>query len=372
MRWDIFCQVIDNYGDIGVCWRLARQLVAEHGLAVRLWVDDLASLLRICPESDPKFATQHLYGVEIRRWASPFPDVEPGQVVIEAFGCELPSNYLSAMANRPTKPVWINLEYLSAENWVEGCHALPSPHPQLPLTKHFFFPGFTPQTGGLLRERDLLARRDTFAGNLDAFWQSFNLPSPHQNETTVSLFCYDTAPIADLLTAWQQAPTPVRCLLPEGKALQQVARHFGRTSINQGDTLQRGNLTLYVLPFLRQQDYDHLLWASDVNFVRGEDSFVRAQWAGKPMVWQIYFQVEDAHLIKLEAFLDRYCDGLDQIAADSMRTLHQGWNTQTPLHWNAFQKNLQVLRQHAGAWTSRLVQQPDLASNLVIFCKNRL
>ncbi|MBY0444112.1 MAG: elongation factor P maturation arginine rhamnosyltransferase EarP, partial [Burkholderiales bacterium] len=39
VRWDIFCRVIDNYGDIGVCWRLARQLSFEHGFAVRLMVD---------------------------------------------------------------------------------------------------------------------------------------------------------------------------------------------------------------------------------------------------------------------------------------------------------------------------------------------
>jgi hypothetical protein len=23
LHWDIFCRVIDNFGDIGVCWRLA-------------------------------------------------------------------------------------------------------------------------------------------------------------------------------------------------------------------------------------------------------------------------------------------------------------------------------------------------------------
>ena len=28
VTWDIFCSVVDNFGDIGVTWRLARQLVA--------------------------------------------------------------------------------------------------------------------------------------------------------------------------------------------------------------------------------------------------------------------------------------------------------------------------------------------------------
>ena len=41
--WDIFCSVVDNFGDIGVCWRLARRLSAGLGQQVRLWVDDLAA-----------------------------------------------------------------------------------------------------------------------------------------------------------------------------------------------------------------------------------------------------------------------------------------------------------------------------------------
>ena len=45
LAWDIFCTVIDNYGDIGICWRLARQLRVDDGQRVRLWVDDLTSFV---------------------------------------------------------------------------------------------------------------------------------------------------------------------------------------------------------------------------------------------------------------------------------------------------------------------------------------
>ena len=123
--WDIFCTVVDNFGDIGVSFRLARQLAAEHEVAVRLWVDDLASLQQLCPELDPEQEVQFQHGVEVRHWAQNFPDVLPGDVVIEAFACDLPENYLAAMAARTVKPIWINLEYLSAETWVQGCHGLP-------------------------------------------------------------------------------------------------------------------------------------------------------------------------------------------------------------------------------------------------------
>jgi uncharacterized repeat protein (TIGR03837 family) len=371
-RWDIFCQVIDNFGDIGVCWRLARQLAAEHGIIVRLWVDDLASLRRLCPDVDLRPEVQHCAGVDIRHWATPFPDPAPAEVVIEAFGCELPLSYQVAMARSGKPPVWINLEYLTAESWVEGCHALPSPHPRLPLTKHFFFPGFTPKTGGLLREQGLLSARDAMQQTPAQLWRALKLPRPAPDEMTVSLFCYDHAPVTHLLASWQDSSIPVRCLLPEGSILDRVAAHFGQPTLVPGATVQRGNLTLQVLPFLRQEDYDLLLWACDCNFVRGEDSFVRAQWAGQPMVWHIYMQEENAHLTKLDTFLDRYCAGMDQSAADAVRGFHHGWNGHARLNWDDFLQHRAALLLHARAWATRLAGQPDLASNLVIFCGNLL
>jgi len=198
---DIFCNVIDNYGDIGVCWRLARQLAHEHGLAVRLWVDDLGSLAKLCPEADAALDVQHCRGVEVRRWPRDFPVVQPAELVIEAFACKLSQNYIEAMAAQQHPPVWINLEYLSAEEWVESHHKLPSPHPRLPLTKYFFFPGFTKQTGGLLLERDLLARRDSFqrdAVRQQAFWRSLSMDMPSAETLKISLFSYENAALGGL------------------------------------------------------------------------------------------------------------------------------------------------------------------------------
>jgi len=376
MRWDIFCRVIDNYGDIGVCWRLARQLAAEHGLQVRLWVDDLASLHHILPEAAPNLELQTCNGVKIRRWGGPFPEVSPAEVVISAFSCELPESYQLAMATPSStreegaKPQWINLEYLSAETWVDSHHGLPSPHPCLPLTRYFFFPGFTPATGGLLREQGLLSRRDE--QHPSAVWQTLNLPQPAPNETSISLFCYDNAPVADLLDTWAASATPVRCLLPESKVLAQVADWAGQLLLEPGGTIERGNLTLNAIPFMPQEDYDRLLWACDCNFVRGEDSFVRAQWATRPMVWQIYPQQENAHLVKLDAFLDRYCAGLAEDAAHAMRNFHHAWNSNGRLDWDTFWQHRAALQAHAEAWAAHLAQETDLASKLVIFCKNRV
>lgn len=140
MTWDIFCTVIDNYGDIGVTWRLARQLAVEHAIPVRLWVDDLAAFRCLQPEIDPVQPVQYLSGVEIRPWRlASEGQIEPAEVVIEALACRLPEAFLLRMAARQPPPLWLNLDYLSAEDWVAGVHRLPSPHPRLPLTQYFFY-----------------------------------------------------------------------------------------------------------------------------------------------------------------------------------------------------------------------------------------
>lgn len=139
-RWDIFCTVVDNYGDIGVTWRLARQLVAEHSLAVRLWVDDLRAFERICPEIDSNAARQWQQGVEVRHWPREWAPTGAADVVIAAFACQLPTDYMDAMAERAKPPLWMNLDYLSAEDWVVGCHGLPSVKYKS-VQKIFFFRG---------------------------------------------------------------------------------------------------------------------------------------------------------------------------------------------------------------------------------------
>ena len=124
-RWDIFCKIVDNFGDIGVCWRLARQLQLEHGLQIRLWIDDLSVAQKIIFSLNDKKTSQVCDGIKIEKWRAASDFSQAADVVIEAFACELPSAYLVAMAQQKSK--WINLEYLSAENWVDDFHAKPSP-----------------------------------------------------------------------------------------------------------------------------------------------------------------------------------------------------------------------------------------------------
>ena len=378
-RWDIFCRVVDNYGDVGVSWRLARQVAREHGKRARLWLDDLTVLAKLRPEIDPARDLQLLEQVEVARIRDE-PTGEVADVVVETFGCDPPDAYVQAMASRAVKPRWINLEYLSAEEWVEGSHALPSPHPRLAVVKHFFFPGFTPKTGGLLREESLLRRRDEFqrdAGAQAAFWRGLVGAVPPPDALKVSLFNYAGAPVEGLARASVQHPGPVWLVAPEGIAATALEswrlNEKARTSINA-----------FVVPFLSQDRYDQLLWACDVNFVRGEDSFVRAQWAGRAFVWHIYPQDDGAHWVKLAAFLARYTAGLERSHAAAVTSLWEAWNRRDPAlshdtakpglaaAWAAFTGRLEALQPHAQGWAAALAQRRDLAAELVDFCDNVL
>ncbi len=376
--WDIFCSVVDNFGDIGICWRLARQLVAEHDLQVRLWVDDLAAFRAIAPVIDPALDLQQAQGVEVRRWTTPFPAaVEPAAVVIEALCAVLPDSYQEAMARRATPPLWLKLEYLSAEPWVTGCHGLASPHPRLPLTKHFFFPGFTAATGGLLRERALAAQRDAFQADPAAqaeFWRGLGLAPKRADELRLSLFGYGSADLGGLLALWEAAERPVTCLVPDGLLARQAAAHFGLSAARPGDRYGRGALAMAVLPLLEQERYDCLLWGCDLNFVRGEDSFVRAQWAGRPLVWQPYRQEEATHAVKLEAFLALYTAGLEEATAGPLRDFWRAWNREAGVAaaWAPFAARLDGLAAHAARWWDRQSALDDLATRLVLFCTKPL
>jgi uncharacterized repeat protein (TIGR03837 family) len=373
--WDIFCSVVDNYGDIGVTWRLARQLVAEHGLAVRLWVDDAQAFVRLCPQADPQQPTQKQQGVEVRHWPADWLPVEPADVVIEAFACQLPQSYITAMAAREQKVLWLNLEYLSAEAWVAGCHALPSLQAG-GLSKFFFFPGFTAGTGGLLRERDLIAQRQAFQADAQArhaFLRSVGVSLP-AGARLISLFAYENTALASWLDALASSDQPTQLLVPEGRILNDLHAWLGGPALQVGAVRQRGQLYVQVLPFLSQEQYDQLLWSCDFNAVRGEDSFVRAQWAGRPLLWHIYQQADDAHLEKLDAFLAIYQAGLSEGAQAALVSLWHAWNQggSVAQSWNQLLQHGPELSAHADAWALQQASQVDLAAALVQFYLNWL
>jgi uncharacterized repeat protein (TIGR03837 family) len=368
-RLDLFCRVVDNYGDIGICWRLARQLVREHGLAVTLYVDDLSSFQRICPALDVTADLQQVQGVTVRHWRDQlgvYTVADVADIVVEFFAVDLPPGYIDAMAQCAPRPVWFNLEGLTAEEWVEGCHRLPSTQGR-GLVKHFFFPGFTEKTGGLMVEAELERERQQF--DATSFLARLGLTPSEIASTKVSLFCYPHAPVQALLETWKNGVAPITCLVPEGVATEAV-RAFTGGAGRVGECATQGALTVRVLPFVPQPDYDKLLWACDLNFVRGEDSFVRAQWAGKPFIWHIYPQDENLHHKKLRAFLARYATKLPALTAFALR-----WNDAAPdgqadnlaALWAALDVEQPALLARASAWREQMLMLGDMASNMLTF-----
>lgn len=345
MRWDVFCRVIDNHGDLGVCWRLAADL-ASRGEAVRLWVDDASALAWMAPRG--------AVGVEVRSWPQIAVDIDPGDVVIEAFGCDLPPFFVERMAARQRAPVWINLEYLSAETYVERSHRLPSPQ-RGGLTKWFFYPGFTERTGGVLREPGLLDARRAFDART---WRDQQGLAASPDERVVSLFCYANAALPALLQSLAAQPTLL--LLTPGHATRQMRETLGTAG-------RLGALRAIELPYLTQVNFDRLLWSCDLSFVRGEDSAVRAMWAGVPFVWQFYAQDDGAHHAKREAFLDAHLAAASAPWVAWCRALWRAWNGAGPWPDWAEAADLAAWGAHALAWRDRLASQADLCSQLIGF-----
>jgi uncharacterized repeat protein (TIGR03837 family) len=365
--WDIFCRVIDNLGDIGVCWRLSAEL-ASRGQRVRLWVDDPSPLSSMAPGA----LEGRWPGVRVLPWSrsadpSVLTGLEPADVWVEGFGCEPEPAFVAhrfggmGRSWAPPPPVWINLEYLSAERFAERCHGLPSPLGQGPAKGHvrwFFYPGLAAATGGLLRETDLAARRAAF--DRAAWLARWNIRLA--GEQVVSMFCYEPAGLGPWMRERSQDARPTLLLVPSGRASAAVRSHLGgsaRATEGSPGRHTEGSLSIVFLPPLTQPDFDHLLWACDANFVRGEDSLVRALWAGKPFVWQIYPQSDQAHQGKLAAMLDAWA------APASWREFHRAWNGLTDgngARWEPDRWAPAVESVRSG-----LEAQPDLCQRLCAF-----
>lgn len=364
-QWDIVCRVIDNFGDIGVCWRLAAEL-ARRGQQVRLWTDDASALAWLAPQGCP--------GVQVRAFGGLRAAHEPPtEVLVEAFGCDPAPDFIAQCAQHASatgqKYVWINLEYLSAEGYVERCHGLPSPAHGSGAAgdaKWFFYPGFTPATGGLLREHGLLQRQARFDR---AAWRQRHGAAPDQGAQArwFSLFCYEPPALPALLAQCRTQPT--HWLVTPGRAA--AATRAALQADQSQNTLQgawdkREQLSISYLSYQPQDAFDEMLWACDLNFVRGEDSLVRALWAGQPLVWQIYPQHDDAHHGKLHAFLD----WLQAPAA--LRQFHAVWNG---LEQAALPQLDAGLLAEWGACVraarTRLLAQPDLVTQLLNFVRQK-
>ena len=365
----IFCNVIDNFGDIGVSLRLARVLHRELGWQVHLWTDDVSALRALCPDlSDVPCVHQDIH---VRTWHPEAADIDTApipDIVIETFACDLPENVLNII--RQHKPLWLNGEYLSAEESNERLHLMPSP--QEGVQKYFWFMGFSEKSGGLLRECDYA---ESASFDTEALRRQLKLPAKNAPEWL--LFGYQSDIWAKWLTMWQQAGQPITLLLA-GTQIIASLKNSGLVPQNalleDGDVYQSEHVTLIKIPFVAQQDFDKLLNLADGAVIRGEDSFIRAQLTGKPFFWHIYPQEENIHLDKLHAFWDKAHQVYPDVVATAHRLLSDELNNGEALSdsqrlqaWQTLTALQNEWRQSAAKWRDGLFAQKSAVEKLAAF-----
>lgn len=296
---DIFCDVIDNYGDAGVCLHLARNL-SHQDYQVRLFCNNLEVLNTIINEHDKSNNK-----LAIVNWEQPLTTYRPSQVVISAFNCRFDKVTTSSLqeAQKLGNTIIINLEYLSAESWVEDCHGLTSFVDNLSV--YYFFPGFTNKTGALNVDKSF---KQKCLITLQKLKKQLNTPPTTFKERTFSLFGYHNTIIKDLLNKCNDSKLNSKFLVFEGLALDNLINLTSCTFNKDIPTHLSDNITVKVMPMVPHEQYDDVLLSCDFNLVRGEDSIVRAMHTGHPFLWHIYPQDENAHLIKLQSFLERMKD----------------------------------------------------------------
>jgi uncharacterized repeat protein (TIGR03837 family) len=365
---DIFCCVIDNFGDAGFAWRLAKELRDAQAFdAIRLFITDLGTLAAICPDADPSKEEQRVQGITVCAW-SEADGAQVADVVLETFGCRIPEAYEERIGSRPVPPLWINVEYLSAESWVPDWHMLPSPHPRFNIDKFYFYPGLREKTGGVLFSPDILGREDHFMRyEKSEFCRRYGID---ESLWTLYVFCYPGPWVTYLAKALVKDPRPVQLLLAPGAArddlLSLLAFAPGITTVN--------------LPYFDQDDFEKPLWVSNALVVRGEDSFVRAQTAAKPFLWNIYpiRGDETTHMKKLAAFFELYAPYYGQYAelVKDVNTIFNTGGNQFPTFWTIWRTMVEEvesekLQTAAAAWREHLFSLGSLSENLLAFIRSK-
>jgi uncharacterized repeat protein (TIGR03837 family) len=305
---DIFCEIIDNYGDIGVVYRTAKELQKIFPESkIRVFLNRLDEFKKINSQVID-LPSQNIDGIEyitfdyLRDNAN---ELLTAQVIIEAFGCQIPEEYMEIAYDN--SELLINLEYLSAEDWIEDFHLQSSPLGKGKLKKVFFMPGFTEKSGGVIADSNYLERIQRVLENKELYEKKYLSDiEDRENKIVGTLFSYEKN-FTPLLEDLKKLDKDVVILAMGEKtqdSLRKILKNFSIEDFR--NSLKYGKIEIRFLNFLNQEEYEELINIVDFNFVRGEDSFIRAVLTGKPYMWHIYCQEEYAHMDKIEGFLDKY------------------------------------------------------------------
>ena len=312
---DIFCEIIDNFGDIGVVYRVAKEFksIYNENIEIRVFLNRLDEFLPLNKRAK-NVGYQKIDGIEYitnEYLAKNICTFSPANVIIEAFGCNILEGYLNKAKDESS--LLINLEYLSGESWIEEVHLMESPIGAKKLRKYFFMPGFKENTGGVIVDKLFLNRKLEVQNNKSIYIEKY-LPDLSDRDYFIgTIFSYEKNFLPLLNVLLKNGKN--NCLLVLGEKSQDsikiILEKLDFVEVSK-DSYEMGNLKIKFMPFLEQEEYEELINVVDYNFVRGEDSFVRALLTGKPFVWHIYLQEEMAHMDKIDGFIERYKEVLEE------------------------------------------------------------
>ena len=306
---DIFCEIIDNFGDIGVVYRLGKEFKKVFGkeTKVRIILNRLDEFMNINSKvkNIPNQVIDEIQYVTYDYVKKNMCTFSTANVIIEAFGCTIPLEYMNEAYEN--SELLINLEYLSAEDWIESCHLQESLTGKGKLKKFFFMPGFTEKSGGIIIDSLYLERIKKVKENKEYYQNKFFPEIKNINNKIIgTVFSYEKN-FSKLLDDLMSLDKEIVILAMGEKTQKSFEKVFEKKFIEKlGNIYKYGKIEVQFYEFLSQEDYEELINLTDFNFVRGEDSFIRAVLTGKPYLWHIYCQEDYAHMDKIEGFLDKY------------------------------------------------------------------
>ena len=309
---DIFCEIIDNFGDIGVVYRISKELKKIfQNVRIRIVLNRLEEFKAINKKvKDVDYQEiDGLICVTEKYVKENMESFGVSDVFIEAFGCNVPEEYVKAA--KENSKLWINLEYLSGEKWIEDFHLCESLIDSKTLKKIFFMPGFSEKSGGVIIDSGFLERMKFGKENRDEVFKKYFKDFDLKDKFIGTVFSYEKN-FENLLETLKNYEKETILLLM-GEKTQKSFSEILKKNLTEdyGNIVKYGKITMIYSDFFSQEEYEEIISASDFNFTRGEDSFVRGIILGKPFMWHIYLQEEKAHMDKIKAFTERFKESVE-------------------------------------------------------------
>ena len=394
MEITVLCKVVDNFGDIGVVFRLCRALSElKKNLEIRLVVSNLDSFAKISKGIDSTKTFQEFRGWKVFDWNDSALckkefSKNPPEFILECFQCGRPE-WLEELLFSPQFNLnvqIVNVEYLTAESWADDFHLLKSGTRSAKIKKINFMPGFTKKTGGLILDKNFMRCLSEKKFALNLVKQNLDkkiLSEDFSDSFKILIFSYPKN--FDFLASAIKEFSFLK------KIIVFVASGAGADSAKI--SLKKFKVNFICLPFMQQEVWDAFLSLMDFSFVRGEDSFSRCCLFGNPFIWNIYPQEEEFHIVKLNAFLQKIkipqiekfsflynrnfkascCpESLEILEEKKLPSELEKINSEMKTEILSLLKNYESLKPEFKKFSNEILKNGNLAENLLNFLETKI